>query len=244
MKKHQLLYIAAFVLCFSCKQFDRECMLKTQKIRELNDSTVVFSSHLIDYNPINPVERLGFVFAFNDSTKLETNPIEIFTSHPDSVHQEFFTKVLSSPQLKTRGALPFRPITIYVKSFAQLKNGERKWGGMQSYLKNLGIVTKITKSSTSITFEYEILQDFDCLNLVSTNFSAVEYGFYYDKEPYPNENRHLGKVSELLDDDELLSCLFGEPKITYYFQFFLKILNNQPPHEIFYGEHFAITTEP
>jgi hypothetical protein len=257
MKKHQLLYVVAIALCFSCKQFDRECMLKTQKIKELNDSTVAFSSHLIDYNPINPVERMGFVFAFNDSTKLKTNPIEIFTSHPDSVRQEFFTKVLSSPQLKTRGALPFRPITIYVKSFAQLKNGERKWGEMQSYLKNLGVITKITKSSTSITFEYEISKDVDCLYLMLSTFSEVEYGFFCGREPYPTENTYLSKISEFIDDDELMSCLFDEPKIvktytfsnlerntTYYFQFFLKIYKNQPPHEIFYGERFAITTEP
>jgi hypothetical protein len=245
------------VFCNSCKQFERTCFLKTEPIKEINDTTILFSAHLIDYNPQNPVKRLGFAIALNDSTKIETNPIEIFTSHPDSVHQEFFKKILSSPKLKTRGALVFRPIRIYVKSFAQLKNGEKKWGEMQSYLKNLGTTTKITKSPTSITFEYEISKDVDCLYLMSSTFSKVEYGFFCGREPYPTENTYLSKISEFIDDDELMSCLFDEPKIvktytfsnlerntTYYFQFFLKIYKNQPPHEIFYGERFAITTEP
>lgn len=247
--KHFLLLSIPFLVLSTCKPLERKVMLVTLPIEEKNDSTLILKAHLIDYNPQKPIKKFGFMIYFDsdniNNPDFSQSPINLSTSHPDSVHLEHFSLLYTDRRLIVA---PNETKKVFVKSY--VFDNQIHFGNVEKIELSYGYFENISSTSTSITFDYVIDLSEDCLNNALYDFQ-IEFGFYYHTQPQPSENNHIGKISDVLADDFLLTCLFGSPRFrktytitnlqpntTYYFRFYTKRV------QIRYGSEFRVTTQP
>lgn len=245
-------FISIGLVFVGCKSLlERKTTLLTLPIEEKNDSTIILKAHLIDYNPKQSISEWGFVVTIGDSSHLYTSSKRIYTQHPDSLYQEFLIRPYTDTSFlfKHNYANELTPKKVFVKSYILQKDGKIIWANTQESELNWGSIQNVVANPTSITFDYVIDLREDCIQL-GVEYFNLEYGFYYHTLPYPSENNHLGKITEYLADDFLLTCLFGnskftktftinnlQPNTTYYIRYYVKI-NNQ----IRYGQQFNVKT--
>ncbi|MCS6821409.1 MAG: fibronectin type III domain-containing protein [Microscillaceae bacterium] len=254
MKGHCYLLVLLFLLLSMCKVFlERVVLLRTSLIHKKNDSTLILTAHLVDYNPKIPIKEVGFIIAKDDSSQLYTSPRKIYTREPNSLRRGLITLQYTDTSLvyKNPNLATLKPIKVFAQSYVQLKNNEIiRSNDIQVIELNWGNFENITSTTTSISFDYVINLDRDCITAVISNM-GIEYGFYYHTQPTPSENNHLGKITKYLDDGLIMACTLGyarfvenvtinglQPRTTYYVRYYLKIGN-----EIRYGQVFSVTTK-
>lgn len=250
--KHFVLLSLLFWAFSTCKPLERRVILVTLPIEKKNDTTLILKAHLIDYDPQKPIKKFGFIVSFNsdkinyDSTSSQSL-INVFTSHPDSVNLEYLSLHYTDKRLALENIIGSKK--IFVRSY--VFDNQMHLGNVQKTEFNYGYFENISSTSTSITFDYVIDLNKECLNNVLYSFK-IEFGFYYHTQPQPSENNHIGKIADVLADNFLLACLFGNPRFTktytitglqrnttYYFRFYTKLRE-----QIQYGGEFSVTTRP
>lgn len=238
---------------YACKPFlERRVKLITLPIEEKNDSTLILKAHLIDYNPRKPIKAFGFVLAKEDSTQLYSFANKIYTQHPDSVYLEYLTLHYLDTSLLVKNPSPFslKTTKVFAKSYI-IEEGDRVfWSNTETIELSWGSIENISASNNSISFDYVISLK-NCHNWMPNVLGILEYGFFYHTQSTPSADSHIGKITYVIADDFLTSCLGQsasftktisvhnlQPKTKYYFRYYWKL----PGQPIQYGQTFSIST--